>query len=37
MLKNVENKSMTEVIEKVNEYSPEILKEKNVQNVLTVN
>ena len=28
---------MTEVIDKVNEYSPEILKEKNVQNVLMAN
>ena len=27
MLKNVENTSMTEVIDKVNEFSPEILKE----------
>ena len=32
-LKEVEDKSITEVINKVNEYSPEILKEKNVQNV----
>ena len=32
-LKEVEGKSITEVINKVNEYSPEILKEKNVQNV----
>ena len=36
-VKEVEDKSMTEVIDKVNEYSPEILKEKNVQNVLMVN
>ena len=27
-VKEVEDKSMTEVIDKVNEYSPEILKEK---------
>ena len=29
-LKEVEDKSITEVINKVNEYSPEILKEKKV-------